>query len=144
MRSLPIWVLIALLAAGCAAPIREPVPEAEPGPPGTAPEPGQPETAPEPSQPESYPAVAALSSDARQAFDNGRFDEAAQALERAIRIDPQNGDLWHELARVRFEQGDYEQARQLAARSNALLDPGSPLKARNDELIQAARNALEY
>ena len=63
---------------------------------------------------------------------------------RAIRIEPQNGALWHELARVRFQQGSYEQAMQLANRSNALLAADSTLRARNDELINAAREARSY
>lgn len=130
IRVFAVLALTAGLAAGCAAPLPDRRPDTE-----TAPAPTETKTAPS-------PAVAELSSRARSALADSRPDAAVQFLERAIRIEPQNGTLWHELARVRFQQGDYEQARQLAARSNALLSRGSTLKARNDELIDAARNAL--
>lgn len=119
-----------LLTAGCAVPpaVRTPA----------VPKPVHP-------QPElNSPAVLELSKQARQAMDERRFEEAAQLLERAVDIEPRNGSLWHELARVRFRQGNYEQAMELANRSNALADTGPALKSRNDELIKASRNALGY
>lgn len=123
-----------LLAAGCAAPMRQ-----EP------PEPSVPEPEPAtPSRPLNSPAVVALSDDARQALASQDYDSAVQYLERAVRIEPSNGALWHEMAKVRFEQGNYEQAMQLANRSNALVDEGTALKARNDKLIEASRSALGY
>lgn len=134
-RSLVVWLLAASLAGGCAVPLPDHRPEVEPEP--------VPKTVPD-REPMNSPAVLELSSNARQALSDRRFDEATQLLERAIRIEPRNGALWHELARVRFEQGDYEQAQQLATRSNALIDGGSALKARNDELIEAAREAQSY
>ena len=41
------------------------------------------------------------------------------ALERALRIEPRNPSLWHELAGVRLLEGHYEQADSLAQRSNS-------------------------
>lgn len=131
-RVLVVLALAASLAAGCAAPLPDRRPDTEPAPAPT-------ETKSAPS-----PAVVELSSRADAALADRRPEAAAQFLERAIRIEPQNGALWHELARVRFQQGDYEQARQLANRSNALLSRDSTLKARNDELIDAAREAGSY
>lgn len=125
-----VLALTAGLAAGCAAPIPDRRPDTE--------------TAPAPRETKSSPAVVELSTRARQALADSRHDAAAQLLERAIRIEPQNGALWHELARVHFQQGNYDQARQLATRSNALLAGDSTLKAKNDELIDAARDAETY
>lgn len=150
MRTVLPWLLAGSLAAGCTVPLRDQKPvDRPPEPTSPAPDPGR--TAPastrpastRPAAPES-PAVVELSARAREALDDSRPDDALQLLERAIRIEPQNGALWNQLARVRFEQGNYEQARQLAIRSNALLTGNSRLKASNDELIEAAREAESF
>lgn len=121
-------LLAALLAGGCAVPpaVERPAPQTAPAQPGTS----------------NSPAVVELSSQARQALDGRHFEEAAQLLERAIDIAPRDGDLWHELARVRYAQGNYEQAIQLAKRSNALPNVTAALKSKNDQLIRASRTAL--
>lgn len=129
-----VLVLTAGLAAGCAAPRPDRAPAPEP----------EVETAPAPRAPTNSPAVVELASQAREARQARRHDTAVQLLERAIRIEPQNGALWHELARAHFELGHYEQAQQLAARSNALIARDSTLKASNDRLIDAARDARSY
>ncbi len=145
MRTVLALLLAGFLAAGCAVAPREQAPVDRP------PEPTRPAPEPErsvpastrPAAPES-PAVVELSARAREALDDSRHDDALQLLERAIRIEPQNGALWHQLARVRFQQGNYEQARQLATRSNALLTGNPGLRASNDELIKAAREAESF
>ncbi|MGA8262721.1 MAG: tetratricopeptide repeat protein [Arenicellales bacterium] len=129
-RTLVVCLVGGMLAASCAVVPPGHVPPATPAP-------------AVPAQPApSSPAVVELSGQARQALEQHRYDEAVQLLERAIDIEPRNGGLWHEMAQVRYAQGSYEQAIQLARRSNALpgTDPG--LKAKNDELIKASRNAL--
>lgn len=154
MRTVLPWLLAGSLAVGCAVPLRDQEPvDRRPEPTRPAPDPGRTAPAPDPGRtaptstrpaaPES-PAVIELSARARDALDGSRHDEALQLLERAIRIEPQNGELWHQLARVRFQQGNYEQARQLATRSNALLTGNSRLRASNDELIEAARDAESF
>lgn len=129
-------LLIGILAAGCAAPMgdRAPVEDSMPGSGATS----------SPSGPVNSPAVLELSSNARSAMQQGRYDSAVQLLERAIRIEPHNGLLWHELARVRYEQGSYEQAMQLANRSNAAASISGTLKRKNEELIKRSRQALSY
>lgn len=126
-----VSVISALAAAGCAIPERgQDVPVTD--------------TAAISSRPANSPAVVELLGKARAAMKDSRWIDAAQSLERAIRIEPHNSTLWHELAHVRFEQGNYEQAMQLANRSNALLDSRSGLKTKNDELIKASRDALAF
>jgi cytochrome c-type biogenesis protein CcmH/NrfG len=66
---------------------------------------------------------------------------AAATLERALRIEPRNPRLWHELARVRLRQGDYSQAESTAARSNAWSGADSELRAANQRIIEEARAA---
>lgn len=144
-RAFPVWFIAGLLTAGCAAPVRDQAPaDAESA--STRPAPASIEPAPASTRPAplNSPAVVELSTQAREALADSRHDDAVQLLERAIRIEPRNGALWHELARVRFQQGHYEQARQLATRSNALLTGSSTLKTRNDELIDSARDAESY
>lgn len=133
MRVMIIVVLIlGLGAAGCAVPLRGPQPDPAP-------------TREAPTQDDAgtfnSPAVVELSRNAAEALDAQRLDQAARLLERAIGIEPRNPALWHQLARVRFEQGNLAQAGQLAARSNSLLNAGAALKAGNDRLIEAAREA---
>lgn len=84
-------------------------------------------------------AVVAFVDSAHSALAAGRPDDAAAALERALRIEPRNAALWHELARVRMSQGQYEQAGSLATRSNTLAGANKPLRARNWRLIAEVR-----
>jgi hypothetical protein len=136
-----IYVLAALLA-GCA----------------TAPDPSRPEQpAPAPSPqaqqlpappPERVPppraettAVAGLMESARSDTAAGRLPNAAATLERALRIEPRNARLWHDLAQVRFRQRDFAQAESLAARSNTLAGNDADLRSANQRLIEDARAA---
>ena len=86
-------------------------------------------------------AVASLLESARTHTEAGRLANAAASLERAIRIEPRNPRLWHELARVRLKQGDYAQAESVAARSNSWAGGDNALRAENWRLIARAREA---
>src|SRR3954468_96652 len=65
-------------------------------------------------------AVIALFDNAKTDAASGKLDTAAASLERALRIEPHNPALWHELARLRLQQRQPEQAASLAAKSNGL------------------------
>lgn len=95
---------------------------------------------PEDAPPSERPAVVALLDTARVDADAGRVDAAAASLERALRIEPRNAVLWHELASVRLRQGQSDQAASLAAKSNTLAGANRALKAKNWRLIAHARN----
>jgi Tfp pilus assembly protein PilF len=69
----------------------------------------------------------------------GRLATAAASLERALRIEPRNPRLWHELAQVRLRQGQFAQAASLAQRSNAWVGSDTALREANDRLIEQAR-----
>src|SRR5690349_16975605 len=113
---------------------------------GCASAPG-PESLPQPAQPQSPPpvqenvAIAGLVESARSDAASGRLPNAAASLERALRIEPRNPRLWQELARVRFKQGDYTQAENLAQRSNTWGGADNRLRADNWNLIAQAREA---
>jgi Tfp pilus assembly protein PilF len=87
------------------------------------------------------PAVAGLLESARSDAAAGRLGSAAASLERALRIEPRNPRLWHELAKVRLRQADYSQAESLAARSNTYAGSDAELRAANQKLIADARAA---
>lgn len=71
----------------------------------------------------------------------GNHASAAASLERALRIEPRNPRLWHELARVRLKQGQFAQAESVAARSNSWAGDDKALRAENWRLIAQSREA---
>jgi len=91
------------------------------------------------ARPQPHRAVAALLDRAADRQRAGDLDGAAAALERALRIAPDDARIWNRLARVRLAQGRFRQAAGLAAKSNSLAggDPG--LRADNDRIIARAR-----
>lgn len=84
-------------------------------------------------------AVIALLDNAGQQSRAGKLDGAAAALERALRIEPRNPEIWHRLATVRLQQGQFDQAAGLAAKSINLAGNNTDLIARNRALIAQAR-----
>jgi predicted negative regulator of RcsB-dependent stress response len=93
-----------------------------------------------PAEPSDNTAVIALLGKAKKRSAAGRMDEASADLERALRIEPRNPVLWHELARVRLEQGQYRQAENMAAKSNMLAGNNRYLQAKNWRIIGEARS----
>lgn len=87
-------------------------------------------------------AVLALLDRAHHDSDVGRRDVAGASLERALRIEPRNPWLWHELAKLRLAQGEYAQAVSLAQKSNSFARRDRSLQSRNWRLIGDARVAL--
>ena len=84
-------------------------------------------------------AVASLVSSAENSIKHGDYRSASAAIERALRHDPKNADLWHRLAQVRLRQSEYAQAESLSLKSNALSNGNKSLMARNWSLISKAR-----
>ena len=87
-------------------------------------------------------AVLALLDQAQAQRSAGQMEAAGASLERALRIEPRNPVLWRELARVRLDQGQYRQAENLAAKSNALAGDDKRLKSENWRIIGQARSLL--
>ena len=124
-------LLILVLLGGCATP---------PAPPETRPEQAPP-VAPTPPPAKENIAVAGLMETARADAASGNLAGAAASIERALRIEPRNARLWHELARVRLKQGQYAQAENVAARSNSWTGDDRALRAENWRLIAESRRA---
>ncbi|MFO1435970.1 MAG: tetratricopeptide repeat protein [Gammaproteobacteria bacterium] len=106
----------------------------------------QTDAAPMPASPPvntpSNPAVVALLDTAAAQANSGDADQAAATLERALRIEPKNPLLWHRLAVLRMQQGRYDQALELATRSNALANGDARLLQGNQQVIDQCRAAL--
>lgn len=83
--------------------------------------------------------VAGLQRDAANLSRKGETAKAASILERAIRIQPRNPQLWHELAQVRYSQQQYQQAESLALRSNQYASRHPDIQRANWLLIARAR-----
>ena len=98
----------------------------------------------ETAKPERAPsssAVSRLHADAKKQLAAKQYNAAASTLERALRIAPRNGELWHSLAVVRLQQQRWEMARNMAAKSNSLATADRPLQARNWRLIANSHRA---
>lgn len=88
------------------------------------------------------PAVLALADTARNDVAAYRYARAAAGLERALRIEPRNARLWHELAQVRAFQEQYQQAESLAQRSNRFAGDNRQLRRANWKLIAECRREM--
>ena len=87
-------------------------------------------------------AVATIIVNARAAMEKGNYQVAAAQLERAVRIEPRNALLWHYLAQVRFNQGRYSLAANLASKSTLLARGDQALRSSNATLIKQAQAAF--
>jgi len=85
------------------------------------------------------PAATSLVSIADAKVKGGQYDQAAASLERALRHDAKNADIWSRLAEVRLLQQDYSQAESTALKSNALSGNNKSLMSRNWRLISKSR-----
>lgn len=95
--------------------------------------------APETQPASENTAVLALVDAARADITGGKLDSAVASIERALRIEPRNPVLWQELAKLRLQQGQYQQAEGLAARSNGWAANNHTLRADNWRIIGQAR-----
>lgn len=65
----------------------------------------------------SSPAVKALMKTADAEAANGNLDKAADTLERALRIESDNPDIWLKLAKINERQGNREQAANMLSKA---------------------------
>ncbi len=86
-------------------------------------------------------AVIALLDRARTDSAAGQRETAEASLERALRIEPRNPWLWHELAQLRLTKGQYAQAITLARKSNSFAGGKRRVQAENWQVIGQARIA---
>ncbi|MDO8948618.1 MAG: tetratricopeptide repeat protein, partial [Desulfocapsaceae bacterium] len=111
-----LLIVVTLFLHGCAVkhPVDRPVGPASVFRPRPTPAPyPAPAPVPAPSPPpnrESVPvaeegkAAGTLLASARQSVRSGQFSQAEMMLERALRLEPRNARLWHEMAQVKYGQ----------------------------------------
>jgi len=87
-------------------------------------------------------AVAALLVEAKNHFSQGKNEQAAALLERALRIQPGNPILWHNLAGVRLQQEEWAKSASLAAKANSLAVDNRWLRIRNWTVIALACDGM--
>lgn len=152
-------LLPVLLLAGCYTAPQRPAEPSAPRQPGTehrlpdtgavvtpAREPGVQISAYEPAPavplaPLHSKAVGALLKTAEDQERNNDLNGAVGTLERALRIEPRNAHLWYRLANLRYTQGRYDLATDLASKSLTLAGADAVLKRDSWQLIARAKRA---
>ncbi len=71
-----------------------------------------------------------------------RYADGASRLERAIRIEPRNAEVWHQLARINYKQGKHTSSITMAQKSNRYTAVNSALEKENWSLIKQASKAV--
>lgn len=86
-------------------------------------------------------AVQSLLDEANAAVKANQLERAATALNRAVRLEPNNASIWFDLAQIRLHQGKYEQSEQLANKSISFAKGNQDLVNKNWRVISTARQA---
>ena len=156
-------ITLLLATAGCSAqPLIVTAPRPAPAPRAPMPDPGadtspapavppQARTLPAPTEevrptpppaaeppPQAAPAAVALLEQSRSQRAAGSLTAAASSIERALRIDPNNALLWLELGEIKLEDGDPQQAEQMARKALTLASGDPAVEARAEFLLVRA------
>ena len=87
-------------------------------------------------------AVQRLISQADQAMANNDWYSAISTLERALRINPKQAETWSRLSVANYGGQQYQQAIQMARRSNSHITNNNSLKAYNWLMMSRAYEQL--
>lgn len=138
------WLLLILLATGCASTPTTPPPDAANGSDSTEQrdDADQPEQSAPAQQPDAGDATLALLQLSERAQAAGSLAEAIAYAERAIRIDPRQADLWLRLATLELASEQPESAIQYANKALSLADGQTQLQQQAWLLIADARTVL--
>jgi len=88
-------------------------------------------------------AAASLHEKARGYLAMGKYSQAELTIERALRIDPRNAQIWFTLAQTKFMQKDYTQTINMCLKSKSLTNQNDRLQRMNNELISQAQMNLD-
>ena len=89
------------------------------------------------------PAVKSLLTQAKAAMLIGRNAAAVEKMERALRIEARNPQIWHLLAKAHYNQKNDSTAISMAKKSNLYVSEGSPLEKQNWQVIKNASKRSE-
>ena len=73
----------------------------------------------------------------------GRNAAAVEKMERALRIEPRNPQIWHLLAKAHYNQKNDSTAISMAKKSNLYVGDGSSLEKQNWQVIKNASKRSE-
>ena len=118
LLSIPVAVVIAVVMSGCATTGNQQAEEALPS-----------------------SAVTSLGDIAARQRADGSYTDAQATLERALRVEPRNPQLWYQLAQVQMDLGAYKQAENMALRAIRYTSDNQNLRSRLWRLIADARHA---
>jgi hypothetical protein len=86
----------------------------------------------------SSEATRELLAESRAARASGNLVDAAVSVERALRIDPNDPELWLEFGQIQLASGDDAQAAALARKALTLAGDDRDLTARAERLLRAS------
>ena len=117
-------------------------PSAQPLPPPSVqqsvPPASQSSTAPSRPQSDASGASSALLAQSRAERATGSLPQATALIERALRLDPNNAELWVERGELALQTGNPAQAGTMARKALSLAGTNSAVSARAQSLLQAA------
>lgn len=88
------------------------------------------------------PAVKQLVAQAKTAESAGNLDQATGLIERALRIQPQDPQLLQQMAEIKLQEADFQQALNFAVRSYESGPRVGEICSRNWRTISVARESL--
>jgi Flp pilus assembly protein TadD len=93
-----------------------------------------------PSRPQSDATAAssALLEQSRAQRAEGSLPAARATIERALRLDPNNPEVWIELGELELQAGNVAQAAAMARKAQTLIGRDFRLAARAERLLRAA------
>jgi predicted Zn-dependent protease len=92
-------------------------------------------------EPDAEQVVIRLQQTALQFQSEGKWQEAENVLQRALRIDVQKVDIYHQLATVRMGQQRFAEAEQIALKGLTYTDKSPKFKSSLWEVIAQCRSA---
>lgn len=134
-------VLLLMLMAGCAT--QAPAPVERPDVDATVREPASEDSEGVQVYSLQNPAVKRLVAQANTAEGAGNLDQASGLIERALRIEPQDPQLLQQMAEIKLQEADYQQALNFAVRSYESGPRVGEICSRNWRTISVARESLE-
>jgi len=133
-------IFLLLLMAGCAT--QAPAPVSKPDVNATVREPASEDSEGVQVYSLQNPAVKQLVAQAKTAESTGDLDRASGLIERALRIQPQDPQLLQQMAEIKLQEADYQQALNFATRSYENGSRVGEICSRNWRTISVAKDNL--
>lgn len=90
------------------------------------------------TQSDARSASSALLAQSRRERAAGSYAQATSSVERALRLDPNNAELWVERGELALQTGNAAQAATMARKALTLTGSNRTLESRAQQLLRAA------